>query len=272
APKALSKLVGRLGTAAPGTRLETMSVWDLAWSLIDYYEDDAEVARTVDHTLQRDLGEPPLLAAVRSDGGAEALSNLVLSSRDPARGLAWALLSAATPASGPLAADLVQTIVKEFDEADERAKAAEAETEPPDEAPAETEAERLAREKEKEAFQAQRARERALKRVDTMKDRLVELEGGGATARREGRAAGEARGAEEARARLETERDRLARERDALRAQLQAGTAGEVTRLTAELETARRRLRNLEGELEEARESESALSARLRAQADERPV
>jgi chemotaxis protein histidine kinase CheA len=266
APKALGKLVGRLGTAPPGTRLETMSVWDLAWSLIDYYEDDAEVARTVDRTLQRDLGEPPLLAAVRSDGGAEAVSNLVLSSRDPARDLAWALLSAATPASGPLAADLVQTIVKEYDEADERAKAAEAEAETPDEAPAETEAERLAREKEKEAVQAQRARERALKRVDTMKDRLVELEGGVATARREVRAAAEAR------ARLETERDRLARERDALRAQLQAGTAGEVTRLTAELETARRRLRGLEGELEEARESESALSARLRAQADERPA
>jgi chemotaxis protein histidine kinase CheA len=266
APKALSKLVGRLGTAAPGTRLETMSVWDLAWSLIDYYEDDAEVARAVDRTLERDLGEPPLLAAVRSDGGAEAVSNLVLSSRDPARDLAWALLAAATPASGPLAADLVQTIVKDFDEADERAKAAEAEAEVPDEAPAETEAERLAREKEKEALQAQRARERALKRVDTMKDRLVELEGGVATARREVRAA------EEARERLEAERDRLARERDALRAQLQAGTAGEVTRLTTELETARRRLRSLEGELEEARESESALSARLRAQADERPA
>jgi chemotaxis protein histidine kinase CheA len=265
-PKALRKLVGRLGTAAPGTRLETMSVWDLAWSLIDYYQDDAEVARAVDHTLQRDLGEPPLLAAVRSDGGAEAVSNLVLSSRDPARDLAWALLSAATPASGPLAADLVQTIVKEFDEADERAKAAEAETETPDEEPAETEAERLAREREKEALQAQRARERALKRVDTMKDRLVELEGGVATARREVRAA------EEARARLEAERDRLARERDALRAQLQAGTPGEVTRLTADLETARRRVRSLEGELEEARESESALSARLRAQADERPA
>jgi hypothetical protein len=265
-PKALRKLVGRLGTAAPGTRLETMSVWDLGWSLIDYYEDDVEVARTVDHTLQRDLGEPPLLAAVRSDGGAEAMSNLVLSSRDPARDLAWALLSAATPTSGPLAADLVQTIVKEFDDADERAKAAEAEAETPDEAPAETEAERLAREKEKEALQAQRARERALKRVDTMRDRLVELEDGVATARREVRAAEEARG------RLESERDRLTRERDALRAQLQAGTAGEVTRLTAELETARRRLRNLEGELEEARESESALSARLRAQADERPV
>jgi hypothetical protein len=266
APKALAKLVGRLGTAAPGTRLETMSVWDLAWSLVDYYEDDAEVARTIDHTLQRDLGEPPLLSAVRSDGGAEAVSNLVLSSRDPARDLAWALLAAATPASGPLAADLVQTIVKEFDDADERAKAAEAEPEATGEEPVETEAERLAREKEKEALQAQRARERALKRVDTMKDRLVELEGGVATARREVRAA------EEARERLETERDRLARERDTLRAQLQAGTAGEVARLTGELETARRRLRSLEGELEEARESESALSARLRAQADERPA
>jgi hypothetical protein len=266
APKALSKLVGRLGTAAPGTRLETMSVWDLAWSLIDYYEDDAEVARAVDRTLERDLGEPPLLAAVRSDGGAEAVSNLVLSSRDPARDLAWALLAAATPGSGPLAADLVQTIVKDFDEADERAKAAEAEAEVPDEAPAETEAERLAREKEKEALQAQRARERALKRVDTMKDRLIELEGGVATARREVRAA------EEARERLEAERDRLARERDALRAQLQTGTAGEVTRLITELEAARRRLRSLEGELEEARESESALSARLHAQADERPA
>src|SRR5262249_57277819 len=128
----------------------------------------------------------------------------VLSSRDAARVVAWPLLAAATPASGQLAADLVQTIVKEFDEADERAKAAEAETEPPVEAPAETEAERLAREKEKEAFQAQRARERALKRVDTMKDRLVELEGGVATARRDARAA------EEARARLETGRNRPA--------------------------------------------------------------
>ncbi len=267
APKALLKLVGRLGTAPPGTRLETMSAWDLAWSLVDYYEDDAEVARTVDKTLLRDLGEPPLLSAVRTDGGAEAVRNLVLASRDPARDLAWALLVAETPASGPLAVELVQTIVKEFDDADERAKAAEEE---PDTAPAsepgETEAERVAREKEKEAAHAQRARERALRRVDTMKDRLVELEGGVAAARREARAA------EDARERLETERDRLLRERDALRAQLREGTAGEVTRLTGELEAARRRLRALEGELEEARESESALSARLRAQADERPA
>ena len=41
-----------------------MSVWDLAWSLVDYYEDDAEVARTVDRDAARELGEPPLLAAV----------------------------------------------------------------------------------------------------------------------------------------------------------------------------------------------------------------
>jgi len=267
APKALLKLVGRLGTAPPGTRLETMSVWDLAWSLVDYYEDDAEVARTVDKTLVRDLGEPPLLAAARTDGGAEAMRDLVLASRDPARDLAWALLAAETPTSGPLAAELVQTIIKEFDEADERAKAAEedADAGPADE-PGETEAERLAREKEKEATRAQRARERALRRVDTMKDRLVELEGGVAAARREVRAA------EDARERLESERDHLLRERDALRTQLREGTAGDVARLTGELEASRRRERNLEGELEEARESESALSARLRAQADERPA
>jgi len=254
APKALLKLVGRLGTAPPGTRLETMSVWDLAWSIVDYYEDDAEVARTVDKQLRKDLGEPPLLPAVQSDGGAEAVSNLVLASRDPARDLAWALLAAATPSSGPLAAELVQTIVKEFDDADERAKAAEEEPgAATGDEPVESEAERVAREKEKEATRAQRARERALKRVDTMRDRLVELEGGVAAARREVRAA------EDARERLETERDRLLRERDALRAQLQAGTAGEVTRLTAELEAARRQQRALEGELEEVRESESAL-------------
>ena len=55
-----------------------------------------------------------------------------------------------------------------------------------------------------------------------MKDRLLELETAVATARRELRGVG-------GRARaLEADRDRLARERDALRAQLQAGTAGEV--------------------------------------------
>ncbi len=268
APKALRKLVGRLGTAPTGTRLETMSVWDLAWSLVDYYESDAEVARTVDKTLDKDLGASPLLSAVQADGGVDAVSNLVLASRDPLRELAWALLVAGSPAAGPRAAEAVAAIVTEFDDADARARAEEEEAAaaPPEDAPEETEAERLAREKEKEATRALRARERALKRVDTMKDRLLELEAGVATARRELRAS------EEARERLEAERDRLLRDREGLRAQLQVGTAGEVARLSDELDAARRRQRSLESEVEEMRESEAALSARLRAVADERPA
>jgi hypothetical protein len=265
-PKTLRKLVGRLGTAPTGTRLETMPVWDLAWSLVDYYESDAEVARMIDKTLHKDLGESPLLSAARAEGAADAIAHLVLVSRDPLRELAWALLAAGDPASAR-AGDVVETIIKEFDEADARAKADEEEaaTAPPDAGPEETEAERVAREKEKEATRAQRARERALKRVDTMKDRLLELEGGLATARRQLRAA------EDARSGLEGERDRLLRDREALRAQLQSGTAGEVTRLGEELEAARRRQRALESELEEVRESEATLSARLRDLAERRP-
>lgn len=267
APKALKKLVGRLGTAPSGTRLETMSVWDLAWSLVDYYESDLEVAREVDRTVQKDLGEPPLLSAARGEGAPDALADLVLSSRDPLRDLAWALLVAGGPDAATRAAELVGAIVKEFDDADARAKAEkeEAATAEPEAPPGETEAERLAREKEKEATQAQRARARALKRVDSMKDRLLELETGLATARRQLRAA------EESRSQLEAERDRLLRERDALRGQLQSGTAGEVARLRDDLGAAERRQRGLEAELDEVRESEAALSTKLRALADRRP-
>jgi hypothetical protein len=266
APKTLRKLVGRLGTAPTGSRLETMSAWDLAWSLVDYYESDAEVARMVDKTLRKDLGDSPLLAAAQAEGAADALAHLVLASRDPLRDLAWALLSAGEPANGR-AAEVVESIIREFDEADARARAEEEEaaSAPAEAPPGETEAERLAREKEKEATRAQRARERALKRVDTMKDRLLELESSLATARREGRLVAAAR------AELEGERDRLLRDRDALRAQLQSGTAGEVARLREELEAAARRQRSLEGELEEVRESEASLSGRLRDLAERRP-
>jgi hypothetical protein len=266
-PKALRKLVGRLGTAPTGTRLESMSVWDLAWSLVDFYQDDAEVARMVDKTLRKDLGEPPALSAVQAPGGADAVTDLVVSSRDPLRDLAWALLAAASPESGARAAEAVQLIVQEFDEADARAKAEEeaGAVAPGEEQPQESEAERVARTMEREATRARRARERALKRVGSMKDRLLELEAAVAAARRD------LRGAEDARARLEAERDRLAREREALRGQLQEGTAGEVQRLTGELEAAARRERGLEAELDEARESEEALSTRLRALAEERP-
>jgi hypothetical protein len=225
----------------------------------------------VDKTLRKDLGEPPLLAAAQADGGAEALSALVLSSRDPLRDLAWALLVAGTPASGPLAADAVQAVVTEFDEADERAKAEEeaaatagdADAQP---ANTESEAERVARTMQREATRAQRARERALKRVGSMKDRLLDLETAVAGARRDLRAA------DDTRQRLEAERDKLQRERETLRAQVQEGTAGEVTRLRAELDAAARRLRGLESELEESREAEATLSARVRALSEERPA
>jgi hypothetical protein len=267
APKALRKLVGRLGTAPTGTRLETMSVWDLAWSLVDYYDGDVEVSRTVDKTLLKDLGEPPLLAAVQAEGGADAVSALVLASRDPLRDLAWALLAAGTPESAPHAADAMQAIVTEFDDADARAKAEEDAAAPESgDDPQEVEAERATKTMQREVSRAARARERALKRVDTMKDRLLELETAVATARRG------LRGSEDARERLEAERDRLARERDALRAQLQAGTAGEVARLTSELDAGRRRERGLESELDELRESEASLAARLRAISEERPA
>ena len=256
APKAWRALVGRLGPAPPGTRLETMSVWDLAWSLVDYYDGDVEVSRTVDKTLLKDLGEPPLLTAVQAEGGADAVSALVLASRDPLRDLAWALLAAGTPESAPHAADAMQAIVTEFDDADARAKAEEdaAAPESADE-PHEVEAERATKTMQREVSRAARARERALKRVDTMKDRLLELETAVATARRE------LRGSEDARRHLETERDRLARERDALRAQLQAGTAEvrsrprltgrarrrAAARARARGERARRALRESEG-------------------------
>src|SRR5262249_26050918 len=180
--KSLRKLVGRLGTAPGGMRLETLSVWDLAWSLVDYYQDDVEVARMVDKTLRKDLGEPALRAAVEAEGGADAISALVLASPDPLRDLAWGLLAAGTPESGVRAAEAVQAIIAEFDEADARAKAeeeeaaAEAGGQSAETDPQETAAERAAKDMQKEATRALRARQRALKRVGTMKDRLTELE------------------------------------------------------------------------------------------------
>src|SRR5262249_61465545 len=108
-------------------------------------------------------------------------------------------------------AGVVQAVGKELEAADVGAKAEEVAVPPAgEEEPQESEAERATRSMQKETTRALRARERALKRVDTMKDRLLELESGVAAARRE------LRGSEEARERLEAERDRLARDRDAL--------------------------------------------------------
>ena len=264
AEKSLSKLVGRLGTAPPGTRLDRLGTWDLAWSVVDYYETDPEVAETVDRTLRKEIGESPLTAAVAGEGGARAVTDLLLESRDPARDLAWALLGSGVEGAGELASALVKTIIAEFDEADARARESEeghAEELPAEPPPPE---EKLASEAAKEAARARRARERTLKRLGGLKERLVELERSVATARRE------LRQSEEERTRLETEHDRLREEREALRARLQSGTAGEVARLGDELEAAKRRARTLDSELEEAREAEATLAARLRALEAER--
>jgi hypothetical protein len=252
---ALRKLVGRLGTSPKGTRLDALSAWELADTLVDYYHDDAEVAAEIDRALRRELGAPPLATAVGADGGAAAVTALVLDSRDPARDLAWALLGAEREDDRALASRLVQTIIAEFDQADERAKADGTKTE----SAAVREAARVARRAEKDAARAESQRERALDRVDDLKARIVELERAVATARKE------LREGERARERLGGERDKLARERETLRGRVQSGTAAEVARLAEALEAAERQRRSVESDLDEARAREDDLAARVRA-------
>jgi hypothetical protein len=254
----LRKLVGRLGTAPKGTRLDALSVWELADTLVDYYASDAEVSSEVDRTLRREIGVSPLLPAVDAEGGGGAIASLFLESADPARDLAYALLGAAHEDDRSRASRLVQTIIADFDQADERAKA-NAQTKPRTESAAVREAARLARRAEKEAARAESQRERALDRVEDLKARLVELERSIATARKE------LRDSERGRDRVTAERDKLAKDREALRARLQSGTAAEVARLSEELEAAERQTRSLESELAEARTREADLVGRLRA-------
>jgi hypothetical protein len=252
----LRKLVGRLGTAPKGTRIDALSVWELADTLVDYYASDAEVSSEVDRTLRRELGDPPLGPAVGAEGGGGAITSLLLESRDPARDLAWALLGAAREEDRALAAKLVQTIIADFDHADEQAKTS---TKPKSESAAVREAARLARRAEKEAAKAESQRERVLDRVDDLKARIVELEKSIAASRKE------LRDSERARERTASERDKLAKEREGLRARLQSGTAAEVERLREELDAAERQTRSLESDLDEVRGREEQMSARLRA-------
>jgi hypothetical protein len=262
--KALRKLVGQLGTAPPGTRVDAMTAWDLGWSLVDYYENDAEVAAAVDRVLRTELGTPPLVAAVQPDGAAKAVSDLLLSVRDPARDLAWAILCRGGDDAGELASACVQTIIREFDEADARAEESE-QAPPPEPAPADP-GEDAARALARETQRAEAARDRAKKRLEGMKSRLVELE------RALGAARQELRTAESGRERLEAERDQLATDASTLRAKLRAGTPAEVARLGEELDAAQRRVRSLEDAAERAREGEAALTARLRAlEGEQRP-
>jgi hypothetical protein len=265
--KDLQKIVGRLGTAAKGTRIDRMSVWDLAWSLVDYYERDAEVSGAVDHALQRELGESPLASAVAAAGGGVAVTELLLRSRDPARELAWALLTGGGDGAGPLAAELVGTIIADYDEADEAAKAEEEQQRaaaaagegPPPEEVVRLQAAAELDEMQREMGRARADQERTKKRADSLRERLVELEQGIAAARRD------LRTSENARRELEADRDRLVEERSELRLQLKSGTAAEVARLVEEVEGGRRRERALEEETAELRDTEADLSARVRA-------
>ncbi len=254
----LRKLVGRLGTAPKGTRIDALSVWELADTLVDYYASDAEVSSDVDRTLRRELGESPLAAAITADGGGAAVTSLLLESRDPARDLAWALLGAAREEDRAGASKLVQTIIAEFDHADDKAKTS-AGTSAKSESAVVREAERAARRAEKEVAKAASQRERALDRVDDLRTRIVELEKSIAASRKD------LRESERSRERAVAERDKLAKDRDALRTRLQSGTAAEVERLREELDAAERQTRSLETELDDVRGREAQATARLRA-------
>jgi len=183
--RVLRRLVGTLGTAPKGSRLEKLSAWDLAWTLTDYYESDPEVSAAVDRALLRENGKSPLATAVATEEGGAAAIDLVLRSADPLRDLAWAVLSSAPESIVGRAAELVETIVAEFDDAEERARQEEEERgaavagdpAPPD-------PEEVARQIEKQTKSAKRGRERALKRADDMRARVAELESAIAEARR----------------------------------------------------------------------------------------
>jgi hypothetical protein len=262
--KTLRRLVGQLGVAPRGTRLDALGEWELADALVDYYHDDAEVAAAVHLALEKELGASPLAGAVTAEGGAQALGDLVLVAKDPLRDLAWALLAHGPAEAGETAASVVQAIITEFDQADERARAqaeADGENSPRSEPAPDVAVRAIA----KEAAKARAARARALKRVGGMKDQVVDLE------ERLGAARSELRTERTLREESGRALERSQEEVRALRAQLAGGAAAEVDRLTDALGRAERRARGLESELERAREAEAALAARLRAREEQRP-
>lgn len=256
--RSLRRLVGALGTAPKGIRIDKLSPWELAWTLVDFYESDPEVAGEVDGLLLREIGGSPLASAVMTDDASLAVTELVLRAKDPLRDLAWALLTSGPPSAGPLAAELVAEIVAEFEDAEARAKEEEARGRPASEPAEAPDPEAVARQVEKETKSAKRSRERALKRADDMKSRVTELESSLAEANRLLKAE------REKRAEAEAEQGRLADQREDLRARLQEGTAAEVERLTALLEERAREIRGLDQDLAEARAAGDALSERLR--------
>ncbi|MDG2308375.1 MAG: hypothetical protein P8R42_27675 [Candidatus Binatia bacterium] len=264
--RTLKRLVGALGTAPKGTRLEKLSAWELAWTLTDFYEADAEVAAEVDRSLLRTVGPSPLASAVATQGGGVALADLVLRAEDPLRDLAWAVLSSAPESAASLANELVAMIVAEFDDAEERAKKDEEASTAPQEEAATPDPEGVAREIDKQTKSAKRGRQRALKRADGMKGRVAEIETSLADANRALKAERSARGV------AESDRRRAESERDEARSRAEKGTAGEVERLAAELAGGARRQRSLEEDLAAARAETEALSARIRDLGERKPV
>jgi hypothetical protein len=191
----------------------------------------------------------------------------MLESSDPVRDLAWALLRSDAETARGVAPSLVQAIIADYDAAEAAANEEEGAAEPESEDPeALVAAGRIASGIVKEAARARSQRERALKRLGNVKERVSDLEQRLSTARRDLRAS------ETARHRLEVERDRLLDEGKALRGRLQSGTAAEVERLSEELEGAQRQVRSLEADVEEAREAEASLTARVRVLEAQRPA
>ncbi len=256
--RVLRRLVGALGTAPKGTRLDKLSVWDLAWTLVDFYGSDPQVSAEVDRALLREIGESPLAPGVVNEPAARALADLVLRAPDPLRDFAWAILSSGPEGVGPLAAEAVEAIVTEFDEAEVQAREREADAAPAGPEAAAPDPEEIDRRIERETRDAKRGRERALKRADDMKARVSELETALAEAHRV------LKTERAVHAEADVERERLVEERERLRHRLQEGTAGEVARLARALEDERRQGRSLADALEQARQEGVKLLEELR--------
>lgn len=258
--RSLRRLVGALGTAPKGIRVEKLSVWELAWTLVDFYASDAEVAGEVDQALLREIGASPLASAVTTEEATTALTELVLRAPDPLRDLAWAIVTSAPESAVALASELVEAIVTEFDEVEARAKEEEAEraveAEPDDVETADPE--EIARQIEKETKSAKRGRERALKRADDMKARVADLESSLSAANKQLK--------DERAARKEADaiRGRVAAERDDLKLRSQQGPAGQIEKLEVDLGQGARREKALEAQLATLRSENEGLKERVR--------
>ncbi len=268
--KRLRTLVGRLGTAPKGKRIDAMNTWDLAWSLVDYYTSDPEVGSEVDRTLQRELGAPRLAAFAAESDSAMALVDLLVRAKDPLRDGAWALLCSKAEGTAPLVTEIVGAIIAEYDEAEERHKEEDAarQAATTDSDGSDPEARRLEDEADqarRESARAAKDRERALHRIEQMRARIVELEGALGQAREDVRRERATRDL------ANGESTQLRVERDDLKRRLGSATPAEVARLGRELDGERRRADGAERDLEESAAEEARLRNRVRELESQRP-